>query len=44
MELLGKTVVEGVEAADIAEVEAWRATRETSLVKDQGRLELELEL
>ena len=44
MELLGKTVVEGVGAADIAEVEARRAAREASLVKDQGRLELELGL
>ena len=36
--------VDAVEAADVAEDEAWRAAREACLVRDNGGLELELEL
>ncbi len=36
--------VDAVEAADVAEDEAWRATREACLVRDNGGLGLELEL
>ena len=44
VKLLEKSVVKSAEAADVAEVKAWRDAREASLVKVQSRLELGLEL
>ena len=43
-DLAAADAVDAVEAADVAEDEAWRAAREACLVRDNGGLELELEL
>ena len=42
-DLAAADAVDAVEAADVAEDEAWRAAREACLVRDNGGLELELE-